>query len=549
MSVVTATISHKTMKVMPATYEVMSLDIEREVNRIPRCSVKLLDGDLAQSTFPISDTAFFEPGAELTVSLRYGDEPDVIVFVGLVVRHGLSLSRRGSILSVELKDKALALTRPRKSVLHPQDSSDADVIQTIASDGGLTVTKVATTAPAKHLQLVQYDVSDWDFILTRAEAQGLVLAVTDGALTVAEVAAKGATTHTFEYGKDDLYSVDVEADGLYQPGAVESVGWDDAEQAITAKTEAKAAKSPIGDLDAEKVATALGIQDTALRHLAPLDPKELAAWADGHVARARMSMVRGRLSIPGTGAPKLLDAIKLVGMGKRFTGASTITGIRHRVTKAGWTTDLQLGFSPELLVQQDQVSAPPAAGLLPGIRGLQVGVVSGFEEDPAASFRVKVLVPSIDPTKGLIWARLASPDAGVGRGFFFRPETGDEVIVGFINGDPRQAVILGSLYSKKNAPPDALKAIDADNFNKGIVSRTGVTFGVIDEDKPVAYIQTPGKQGIVFDDSDGTVVIADSNGNSITLDDGGITITSAKDVTIDGSGGNVTILGTKVEVK
>ncbi len=548
MSVVTATISHKTEKVMPVTYEVMSLDIEREVNRIPRCSLKLLDGDLSKATFPISDSVFFEPGAELKIALRYEGKADVDVFSGLVVRHGLGLNRRGSILSVELKDKALALTLPRKSVLHPE-GSDADAIETIAKAGGLTVTKIATTAPAVHPQLVQYDVSDWDFILARAEAQGLVLAVTDAALTVAEVMAKGATTHTYEYGKDDIYSLDVEADGLYQPGAVEAVAWDPDTQAVTPKTEAAPKKNPIGDLDAEKVATALGIQDTVLRHLAPGEAKEMAAWADGHVARARMSMVRGRISLPGTGKPKLLDAIKLVGVGKRFSGASTITGIRHRVPKGGWVTDLQFGFSPELLTARSEVQAPPSGGLLPGITNLQIGVVAPFEDDPKASFRVKVLVPSIDPAEGIIWARLASPDAGVGRGFFFRPEPDDEVVVGFINGDPRQAVILGSLYSAKNTPPSNYEAIDGDNFLKGIVSRSGVTFGIIDEKDAVAFIQTPATQGILFDDGTGTVTIADKNGNTITLDDAGITLKSAKDVTIDGSAGNVTILGTKVEVK
>jgi hypothetical protein len=35
----------------------------------------------------------------------------------------------------------------------------------------------------------------------------------------------------------------------------------------------------------------------------------------------------------------------------------------------------------------------------------------------------------------------------------------------------------------------------------------------------------------------------------ITLDENGITLKSAKDVSIDGSGGNVTILGKKVEAK
>jgi len=547
MPVVTATIAHKTEGVMPVTFEVLSLDIEREVNRVPRCDLRLLDGDLAKATFPISDTAFFEPGAELTISLRYEGKSDEVVFAGLVVRHGLSLSRKGSILAIELKDKAVALTRPRKSAIFA-DSSDADAITTIAKAGGLTIVKIAATVPEKHVQLVQFDASDWDFILTRAEAQGLVLAVTDGALTVAEVMAAGTTTHTLEYGKDDIFSVDIEADGLYQPGAVEGVAWDPDNQAITPTTTAAEQSNPLGNLDAAAIVTSLGFQDTVLRHLAPLEPKELAAWADGEVARARMSMVRGRLSIPGIATPKLLDSIKLVGMGKRFAGTTTITAIRHRVTKGGWVTDMQFGFSPELLSKSREVSSPPASGLLPGVTGLQVGVVSSFEKDPLGAYRIKVLIPGIDAVKGIVWARLASPDAGPERGFFFRPETGDEVIVGFVNGDPRQAIVLGSLYSKKNAPPADFAKLAEDNFLKGIVSQTGVTIGISDEE-PMATIKTPGGASIVLDDAEGGIIITDANGNSITLNADGITITSAKDLTLDGSGGNVAILGKKVDVK
>ena len=186
MAVVTATISDKGGSPMPGTYELLSLDIEREVNRIPRCRLRLLDGDLQEQTFPISDDALFAPGAEIKVALRYGDEADTPVFAGLVVRHGLRLSPRGSILALELMDKAVALTQPRKSVIHTATSDDK-VIDTLCSAVGLTVAKAAATAPAEHPELIQYDASDWDFILTRAEAQGMVLAVTDGAVTLAAV--------------------------------------------------------------------------------------------------------------------------------------------------------------------------------------------------------------------------------------------------------------------------------------------------------------------------------------------------------------------------
>ena len=70
-----------------------------------------------------------------------------------------------------------------------------------------------------------------------------------------------------------------------------------------------------------------------------------------------------------------------------------------------------------------------------------------------------------------IWARVASLDAGKERGFFFRPEIGDEVVVGFLDEDPRHAVILGMMSS--SALPAPMKGSD-DNHEKGYVSRSGM---------------------------------------------------------------------------
>jgi len=548
MPVPTITLLDASSTVMESTYEVLTVDIEREVNRIPRCNLKLLDGDLSSQSFPISDNAFFEPGAELTVKLKYEGKPETeaVVFAGLVVRHGLSLNHKGSILSLELMDKAVALTQPRKSVLF-EAKTDYEVIELIAKAGGLTMAADPPTTAPKHPQLLQYEATDWDFILARAQAQGLVLALTDGVLAAPSVTTDGSTTHTFTYGKDDIYGVDVEADSLYQPASVEAVGWDPKEQKI-AEGKGAPQTNPTGDLDAAKTAEALGFKPTLLRHLAPVDAKELKAWADGRLARARRSMIRGRITIPGDGAIALLDAIELDKLGKRFSGPSTITGIRHRVTKSGWTTDLQFGFSPEQLTQEPRPT-PTAAGLLPGASSLQIGVVDAFVEDPLAGFRLKVIIPGLDDKKkGSVWARLTSPDAGPERGLFFRPEVGDEVVIAFINGDPRQAVVLGSLHSAKNPPPVDFGPIDADNTFKGIFSRSGVIFG-IDDVKPLALLSTPTGNQLVLDDDGGQVRLADSNGNSIVLDAKGITITSAKDVTIDGSAGGVTILGGTVEAK
>ena len=75
-----------------------------------------------------------------------------------------------------------------------------------------------------------------------------------------------------------------------------------------------------------------------------------------------------------------------------------------------------------------------------------------MEGDPDKEDRVQIQLPTVDANEG-IWARVSSMDAGKGRGSFFRPEIHDEVVVGFLNGDPRHAIILGMLNSSANPAP------------------------------------------------------------------------------------------------
>ncbi len=84
------------------------------------------------------------------------------------------------------------------------------------------------------------------------------------------------------------------------------------------------------------------------------------------------------------------------------------------------------------------------------------------------------------------WVRVASPWAGNGRGMLFLPRIGDEVLVGFVQGNPDKPVITGSFYNGNNAVPRPLPA-----------------------DKTVSLIRTRSSKGggganeIMFDDATG----------------------------------------------
>lgn len=545
MSLVTATIL-SAGKTMDPSYQLLAVDVVKEANRIPYATLTLLDGDAAQRTFAISDDRFFEPGKSVEIKLRYeGDGKETSVFKGLVVKQVVEASERGSLLTVELKDTALKMTHTRNSAVYLQ-KADSDIFKELIRKYSLKKGIVDATQPA-HPEIVQYHCTDWDFLLSRADLYGMLVIAEDGKISAQKIAIQGNPAHTFDFGISEIYRFEIEVDGSHQYATAESVAWDAQKQKLTqATSQAKAFRLTPGNLKAETVAKALGGKVQALSSVVPLTQQALQAWADGAIIKNSLSMIRGSITVPGNGKIKRMDVIKLDGIGKRFNGNTLVTGVRHRVDQGGWQTDVQFGLSAEPYSSKPDVMDKSAAGQLPGVNGLQIGLVTAID-DPNKESRIKVMLPSIDDQKGEVWARMAVPDGGNKRGLLFRPEPGDEVVVGFFNDDPRQAVILGSLYGAKNAPPDDLP-LDNKNLKKGFVSRAGTSLAFVDEDAPSVYLQTPAANKVLLNDKDKTIQITDQHGNSILMDQNGITIKSAKDIKLEATG-NVEIKGVKVDVK
>jgi len=545
MSIVATILSADTP--IDSGYEVVSIDVRREVNRIPSATLVLLDGNAATGTFALSDEAYFEPGREVEIKVRYESQTkDATLFKGRVVRQAIEANPHASVLRVELRNAAVRLAQARKSRVF-RKQTDADVIRTLVEEAGLTAGKIDSTEP-KHPELVQYHCTDWDFILSRADTQGLLAVAGDAGVSARKVDVSGSATVAFEYGISEIYDVEFEADASHQYSTVKSRGWSIDQQEPVESSDAKAFAVAQGNLDGKALAEAVGFGAYALFHPVPVAREELQAWADARLQRSRLSMLRGRLATPGRSDVALLDLVSIDGIGDRFNGKALVTGVRDRVDPAGWRTDFQFGLSPRSFSSEDGIRDAPAAGLLPSVSGLHVGVVADFAEDPDKQLRVKVTLPGIESAPDAVWARLAAPDAGKDRGFFFRPETGDEVVIGFFNDDPRQPVILGSLYSSKNAPPDPFASLTKKNVSKGIVTSGGTKIAFTDDSKAAVLLETAGERRILLDDDGERIVIADRHGNTITLDKDGIAIASAKDLKLDAKG-DVVITGSKVDVK
>lgn len=554
MGVVTAVITSNGQQ-MSETFELVSVDVQREVNRIPTATLVLNDGSPVRRGFDTSDDPFFDPGRQVVISLRPEEAPQarVPIFKGRVIRQGVLAAPGVSQLTVELRDEAIGLTYGRRSVVY-RSKSDSDVFRELVQGHGLKVGTVADTQPM-HEALVQYQATDWDFLLSRAEACGLLLLVEDGAVSLVAPTLDGPALARLDL--DACLHAELELDATHQRSSITCVAWDVKEQKPTSQVQGKDVSVPQGDLSPSALAKGIGARAETFSSMVPMPPESLQAWADGALRRDRLSLLRGVLCVPGDGNLKCLKHLQITGVGKHFNGRALITGIRHRVDSTrGWETDIQCGLSHDTLTSRQDLAAVPAAGLLPWVHGLQVGVVAPFTDDPEGEHRVKVLLPAVHEKEGEVWARRITPDAGRNRGLSFAPEAGDEVVVGFFNSDPGQAVILGSLFSSKNAPPAPFAHPGEKNLLKGITTRSGITLAFNDDEKPSVYLETPSGIRILLDDGAQTVEIRDKNENVILLGKDGIALRGAKGMKIktDGdldleAGGNIRIKGSQVDVQ
>ncbi|NEQ75370.1 MAG: type VI secretion system tip protein VgrG [Okeania sp. SIO2C9] len=521
----------------------MSIDIIKEVNKIPSAQIILLDGDAAKQEFAISNTDFFKPGKTIEIKLRYESKvsEEATVFKGIVVKHSVQADRYSSLLTIDLKDAAIKLSTERKSIVF-RDMKDNEIIDKIIKNSGLQVKSKATKA--KHKEMVQYYCTDWDFVLSRADINGNWVIVDDGQITVEEPDLSGSPKHTFEYGRNEIYELEMEADIRHQYGEVKSQAWDIKNQKVLTSA-GKKFNLKQGNLKGDtSLSKAVGGDKLNLISITQIEEQEIQAWADAKLLKSSLSMLKGRIKVPGFGKIKPGDMMEVAGVSKRFNGSTLVTGIRHQVDLEGWQTDVQFGLSADFFYRQNNdIIDTSAAGLIPAINGLQMGIIDKYEADPDKQFRVKVKIPSIE-TDGIVWARLASVEAGNKRGIFFRPEPGDEVIVGFINDDPRQAIILGAVHSQKNALPPGLEVTEKNN-KKGIVTKESLQI-VFDDENKLIEISTPKGNKIELSEKGKGINLTDENGNTITMNDKGIEIKSSKDITIEGK--NIKIKGSKVDV-
>jgi Rhs element Vgr protein len=524
-------------KEMSALAQIYSISITTAVNRIPLARVVLLDGSVANETFEISASDDFAPGSEIEISAGYQSE-NSLLFSGIIVKHGLRQNPGGnSQLILECRSPAIRMTAVRKNADHGQSGStltDSALMEALIQPYGLTAKVTATTPELPWI--TQFNCSDWDFLAIRAQVNGMLVLVSGSTIQVAPPDFSQAPALSVTYGQDIL-EFQTELDAASQWSGVQCSAWDPSQQAMASATAAPTGLNKLGSDTTTNLATVLSGGTVDLIATTPLPNDQLAAWAGAEMLKSEMAKISGKILFQGSSKIAPGGMLEINGLGKRFSGNGFVGGVTHRIEAGSWTTEANVGVDPAWFASRPDVSGPPVGAQLPPVRGLQIGVVKKIDADPAGERRVQVAVAAISTTPALIWARLGNFYASKDAGAFFYPEIDDEVVLGFLENDPRYPVILGSLYSSSRPGPPAAAGQtapmtpDAANSTKAIVTQGGLRF-VLDDQNKVITLQTPGGNQLILSDQYKSILLQDAHQNSIKLSSNGIEITSKSNLSL-----------------
>ncbi|WP_299963871.1 type VI secretion system tip protein VgrG [uncultured Roseobacter sp.] len=522
-------------KVVPGKYIIEGIETDHLLNRIPKARITIADGSRVEADFPASADSIFAPGAEIEVLAGYHGKNKTL-FKGVVVGQALRVhGEDAQHLCLDCQDKAAKLTVTRSTGLFA-DMADSDAIESLISAAGLSA-DVTSGGDKLEFQSKLY-ATDWDFLLARAEANGHVVSVDAGKITIGPPTFE-TPTFSATYG-DTIIDVDLQLSAREQLGSVKATAWDPSTQETTSASASEPSANKQGAQSGKKLSEVLNLTEPTLRSYGTMTDAQLKTLADAHLLKSRLSRFSGTITVPGNAGLKIGDQIQLEGLGKIFSGDAYISAVHHVVRGGDWQTTLGFGLEFRWFTDTTRdVSAAPATGWRPGTTGLEIATVLKTHEDPQNQRRIQVALPLRDGGKEGMWVRLASSYASEGFGIEFLPEVGDEVVLGFLNGDPDAAVMLGALHSSKRTAP---VEPDAQNTIKTIVTRAQhkVTF---DDDKKIITVETPGGHKLTLSDEDKSITIEDSNKNTTVMNDSGIKTTSPKDITIEATG-SVTIKGT-----
>lgn len=525
---------------------IQKIEIVHEVNRISSAEITIVykpeDSDGGD---PLKGNPF-SSGASLEIKAGYGHQQSATasIFKGVMVREKLDRTGEGSFQqSITCKHGAVEMTNDITAKDY-YNKTDSDILSELIKECKNTLkgSVDATTTSLPYLPKGE-GTSDWDFLLARAEFNGYIVTLGPDTVTAGKPNLGSDPVLSVAMGVS-IITFQAETHTEKQPSGVSAQAWDMKNQELLSvdATEPTLTGPVKTAIDAS---TSMQTEKFVLKSNTALTKDELQSWADGKLLRMRLSALRGSISFIGNASILPGNMIQMTGIASIYNGNVFVSSVKHNIEQGNWTTTVKLGLEDNSVAEKNKFAPPPAGGQIPHIQGLQVGTVKKIFEDPESEYRILVNLPSKTQTQEGVWARVSNFYGTSGAGSVFLPEIGDEVVLGFLETDPRFPIVLGSLYSSTKAPPQ--KASDNNNYIKSLVTKSQLKISFDDENK-VMTLSTPGGNSVTLSDKEGSITVKDKSGNTATFSSSGIVLDSKSDIQLKATG-NITLNATgKVNV-
>ena len=407
--------------------------------------------------------------------------------------------------------------------------SDSEIVSQIASEMQLQAVVEKTPAPGS--LRIQNNQSNLEFLQKLAQLNDYFVKVDSGTIYFGSQPPRRPDTIRLEWRKTLLnFSPRLSTAGLVNEVVVR--GWDQIrKQRILVKLKREATNpASLSTAGLKQISKGSGGRSQRVIDVPVSSFLEAEAIAENTLRNQQVTAVAGSGTCLGNPAIRVGAKLELSGIG-RFTGSYFISRVTHTLGEGGYLTSFEVNTGPGTSVPDSLDGFGPSGSA----RRSDVSVVVGLvldNQDPEGLGRVRINLPGLSEDESGHWARVATPMAGGGRGMFFLPETNDEVLVAFEQGDITRPYVLGALWNGEDKPPESNS--DGQNNVRLIKSRSG--------------------HSVRFDDTAGTerIEVVDKSGeNSVTIDtqSNSISIKSAQDVVIEAPQGKISLRAKTVELK
>lgn len=471
------------------------------------------------------DSALFDLGKTVEIHLGYGDELEPMM-LGEITSLQPSFPEGGApMLTVTGYDKSHRLRHNQPDRPAWKYTGDSLIAAQIAAEAGLI--PVVDPSPFFHEE-IQQTSSDFAFLKERAEANFFELFVHWDKLYF-RFPRPQTEKVVLEWGKSlSSFSPRLSSAGMAGIQVIRGYNEQLAEAVVAFATSLELSPDNIVEkLGTEGLQTLMQLgRRVDRRKKKPDSPIDALALAKSLLSEILEGLYEGSGTCIGLPQLRANQLITIENVGKRFSGTYKIKQVTHTINSSGYRTSFQVtqrGSTNLLGLLRKEVSERPPPNQSPRFYGFVVGKVSNIV-DPKGWGRVRVTYPWFSDTTESPWARVVTPMAGSNRGFYFLPDVGDEVMVGFQYGDFDKPVVLGGVWNGVNLPPQVATPIN-----------------------PVRTIKTGAGHQITLDDTTGNeqIVISHKGGSSITMkSDGDVVIDAKKNLLINAKNVEVSVDGT-----